>query len=65
MGDTDAGKKWLEVKHEGVAGTDEAVRHFYGQLSKDDIRGIYRKYQLDFELFGYDPEYFVRFGRDE
>jgi hypothetical protein len=42
------------------------VERFYSTLTKSEIRALYEKYRLDFELFGYKPDLFISFGmRDE
>ena len=43
---------------------EEVIKHFYSQLTKEEIRGIYEKYRVDFELMGYSPDYFIQFGQD-
>ena len=55
-------KEWLNIKHNHAI-TDEIIEHFYSQLTKEEIRGIYTKYRIDFELFGYSPDYFLQFGQ--
>ncbi len=62
LGNNAEGKGWLNIKHNHAI-TDEIIEHFYSQLTKEEIRGIYTKYRVDFELFGYSPDYFVQFGQ--
>lgn len=38
------------------------VERFYSTLTKSEIRALYEKYRLDFELFGYKPDLFISFG---
>ncbi|XP_072181484.1 carbohydrate sulfotransferase 11-like [Diadema setosum] len=38
-------------------GSSSKVEQFYSRLSAEDIKALYERYRLDFELFGYDvPE---------
>jgi len=62
LGDRQDGKDWLNIKHNHVI-TDDIIEHFYSQLTKEEIRGIHTKYRVDFELFGYSPDYFLQFGQ--
>ena len=41
---------------------EELLNHYYSQVSKKQIRELAEKYQVDMDLFGYDPEYFINFG---
>ena len=38
---------------------------FYSTLTKSEIRALYEKYRLDFELFGYKPDLFISFGMSD
>jgi hypothetical protein len=38
---------------------------FYSTLTKSEIRGLYEKYRLDFELFGFSPDKYLAFGMDD
>lgn len=40
----------------------EMLKSYYSQLPKSDIRKLYEKYRLDFDLFGFTPDYFIKFG---
>ena len=65
MGNHERALEWLKVKRNSVVSQEEVLKHFYSQLTKEDIRGIYEKYRVDFELFGYTPDYFLQFGQDD
>ena len=62
LGNHAEAKKWLNIKHTHAI-TDDVIEHFYSQLTKEEIRGIHTKYRVDFELFGYSPDYFLQFGQ--
>ena len=62
LGNDSEAKRWASIKHTHAI-TDEVIEHFYSQLTKEEIRGIYTKYRVDFELFGYSPDYFLQFGQ--
>ncbi|XP_040565778.1 carbohydrate sulfotransferase 10 isoform X2 [Lepeophtheirus salmonis] len=42
----------------------DIIEFYYSQLKKKDIQALYEKYRPDHELFGYKPDYFLRFGKD-
>ena len=65
MGNHERALEWLKVKRNSIVSQEEVLKHFYSQLTKEDIRGIYEKYRVDFELFGYTPDYFLQFGQDD
>jgi len=64
FGNNENAKKWLEVKRTSMVSSEEVIKHFYSQLTKEEIRGIHEKYRVDFELFGYSPDYFLQFGQE-
>jgi len=64
LGNKERAKEWLNVKRNSMVSQEEVHKHFYSQLTKEEIRGIYEKYRVDFELFGYSPDYFIQFGTD-
>ena len=46
--------------------TDPALLElYYSQLTKDVIRTLYLKYRLDYDLFGFSPDYFIALGKGE
>jgi len=65
MGNHERALEWLKVKRNSIVSQEEVLKHFYSQLTKGDIRGIYEKYRVDFELFGYTPDYFLQFGQED
>ena len=64
MGDKEKLKEWLNVERKGIVDNEEIIQHFYSQLKKEEIMGIYYKYRVDFELLGYTPDYFLQFGQE-
>lgn len=56
-------KKWLGIERKSYVSNEEVIKHFYSQLTKEEIQSIYEKYRVDFELFGYSPDYFLQFGQ--
>lgn len=42
--------------HTGTGQSGDLQRDYYGQLSESEMRKVYKKYKLDFELYGYDPQ---------
>jgi len=36
---------------------------YFGTVEKDTIRKLYQRYKLDFELFGYSPEDYIKMGK--
>jgi len=64
LGNNENALKWLNVSRNSVVSSEEVIKHFYSQLTKEEIRGIHEKYRVDFELFGYSPDYFLQFGQE-
>jgi len=64
FGNDERALEWLKVKRTSMVSSEEVIKHFYSQLTKEDIRGIHEKYRVDFELFGYSPDYFLQFGQE-
>jgi len=64
FGNNENALKWLDVKRTSMVSSEEVIKHFYSQLTKEEIRGIHEKYRVDFELFGYSPDYFLQFGQE-
>ena len=42
-------------KTKGEKSSQDRIEHYMSQLSINLRRNLYELYQLDFELFGYDP----------
>ena len=39
-------------------GTNELARKYFSQLSLDTVKKLYNIYQVDFEMFGYSPQWY-------
>lgn len=57
-------REFAKVAYENKSGLREVEEHYWSQLTKDEIRGLYEKYKLDHELFGFTPDYYIAMGRD-
>jgi len=54
------GELEVEWKHRtGTGGSSDTIAEYYSQLSQAEVAALFKKYQLDFELYGYDPEPFL------
>jgi len=40
-------------------------RSYFSKVKKDVIRRLYKRYKIDFELFGYSPEEYIAMGKPE
>jgi len=38
-------------------------QEYYAGIDRDVIRKLYKRYKIDFELFGYSPEEYIRMGK--
>ncbi len=56
---------FLRAEVTPTSGLREVEEHYWGQVSKGDIKALYQKYKLDHELFGFTPEYYIAMGKDE
>ena len=65
MGDPANGRNWLKVDYENKSALPEVERHYYSQLTKEEIKAIYEKYKMDHELFGFTADYYIAMGMDE
>ena len=45
--------------------TDEVAAVWFKQLSKSQVRALFKMYEPDFELFGYNIEPFLSLARNE
>jgi len=43
----------------------EVSREYFGQVEKEVIRSLYKRYKIDFELFGYSPDEYIAMGKPE
>ena len=41
---------------QGGLSSDKMVRKYFAQISKENITRLYQKYQVDFEMFGYENQ---------
>jgi carbohydrate 3-sulfotransferase 10 len=48
----------------GHRSAGETAKRYFRQLNKWQVRQLYNKFQLDFELFGYDFADYIDFARD-
>jgi len=47
----------VEWKHRtGTGGSSDTIVDYYSQLTQSEVAALFRKYQLDFELYDYNPE---------
>ena len=58
-------KGWLNSEIEIKSSIREVEEHYYGQLTKSEIRELYEKYKVDHELFGFSPDYYIALGQDD
>jgi hypothetical protein len=65
MNNNEDSKDWASVKFPHVASQPELIEHLFTQLTKAEINAVYEKYRPDHELFGFKPDYFLQFGKDE
>lgn len=42
--------------------TSDIARMYFSQLTLTDVQKLYQKYQLDFELFGYDTKEYLKYA---
>lgn len=42
--------------------TSDIARMYFSQLTQTDVQKLYQKYQLDFELFGYDTKTYLEYA---
>ena len=56
-------KRFLETNHLVESRDPKMLEMYYSHLTKKEIRMLYEKYRLDFDLFGFTPDYFIEFGR--
>ena len=58
-------KGWLNSSVQPKSSIREVEEHYYGQLTKSEIKELYEKFQQDHELFGFSPEYYIALGQDD
>jgi len=58
-------KLTVEWKHRtGTGGSSDTIAEYFSELTKSEVAALFRKYQLDFELYGYDPEPYLEIATD-
>jgi len=65
IGDKDAISSLVKADWPKKSHLPEVAQHYYSQITKEEIRDLAEKYRLDHELFGYKPDYYIQFGKDE
>jgi len=56
----------VEWKHRtGTGGDSDTIVDYYSQLTQSEIAELFKKYQMDFELYGYDPEPYFEIAQVE
>jgi len=61
---TNLEKLWDDKNDYFQSSTYDAVsREYYASVDRDQIRKLYQKYKIDFELFGYSPEEYIKMGK--
>lgn len=65
MGRPENGKAWLEVQRENKSGWKEVEEFYFSQLTKSQVMDLYDKYKLDFELFGFTPDYYLAMAKGD
>ena len=46
----------LKIFSPGTGGSSDTIVDYYSQLTQSEVAALFRKYQLDFELYDYNPE---------
>jgi len=44
---------------------EETSKRYFSQLTKQEVKGLYEKYQLDFELFDYKVDDYLKYASGE
>ena len=58
-------ERYLKLKWDITSSNPLILEHYFSQLTKSEIRGLYEKYRVDHELFGYTPDYFIALGKED
>ena len=48
----------------GTGGSSDTIVDYFSQLTKSEIAALFKKYQLDFEFYDYDPEPYFDIASD-
>ena len=55
----------VEWKHRTGTGSADTIAEYYAQITQSEVAALFKRYQLDFELYGYDPEPFFDLARPD
>ncbi|XP_047501220.1 uncharacterized protein LOC125047147 [Penaeus chinensis] len=58
------GKKGKNWKHLNGQSSHDAAPQYYRELTKAQMRSLYERYKMDFDLFGYDIDNFLAIAKD-
>ena len=51
--------KKIKGNTSGGGSTSKLTRRYFSQLDKNLVKQLYKFYQVDFEMFGYEPDKFL------
>lgn len=51
-------------QHSSAKISSEVASNYYSQLTKEQVRLLYNKFRLDFEMFGYSMEPYVTYAKE-
>jgi len=61
---TNLTKQWDDPTDYFQSGTNmDIVKEYYSLVDRDTIRKLYKRYEIDFELFGYSPDEYIAMGK--
>ena len=52
-----------ETSDNGRKNSHDFLKKYFGQLTKLDVLKLYEMYRLDFELFDYSPEIYLKWAK--
>ena len=52
-----------ETSDNGRKNSHDFLKQYFGQLTKLDVLKLYEMYRLDFELFDYSPEIYLKWAK--
>ncbi|XP_077981470.1 carbohydrate sulfotransferase 11-like [Glandiceps talaboti] len=53
------------IPHKTNSSSVDAMMEYYSQLTHEEIEKLYKTYQLDFEMFGYDVPDYLKFSKQQ
>ena len=56
---------FIKLYTAGTGGDSDTIVDYYSQLTQSEIAELFKKYQMDFELYGYDPEPYFEIAQVE